>query len=114
MGLAFRVGNVPKLPRQTRAYTETRRKSALCAAQAASSAAARTSPAARAARGEEAFQVERDDQDRVWFRATAFSVLARWPMVLAGPIAILLQRAYARLCGRALKRVCAPSRTVGS
>ncbi|HEV8570401.1 MAG TPA: DUF1990 domain-containing protein [Actinoplanes sp.] len=66
------------------------------------------------ARGEEAFVVERDDQDRVWFRVTAFSVPARWPMVLAGPIAILLQRVYAQRCGRALKRLCAPSRTVGS
>jgi uncharacterized protein (UPF0548 family) len=66
------------------------------------------------ARGEEAFLVERDDRDRVWFRVTAFSVPARWSMRLAGPVAVALQRGYARLCGRALKRLCAPSRTVGS
>jgi uncharacterized protein (UPF0548 family) len=66
------------------------------------------------ARGEEAFLVERDEQDRVWFRVTAFSQPARWPMVLAGPAAEVLQRAYARALGRALKRLCGDSRTVGS
>ena len=64
--------------------------------------------------GEEAFVVERDADDRVWFRVTAFSRPARWPAVLGGPVAELLQRGYARLLGRALRRLCAASRTVGS
>jgi uncharacterized protein (UPF0548 family) len=58
------------------------------------------------ARGEEAFVVEQDDEARVWFSVTAFSVPARWPMRLAGPLARIAQREYARLCGRALKRLC--------
>jgi uncharacterized protein (UPF0548 family) len=62
-------------------------------------------------RGEEAFVVERDSDDRVWFRVTAFSRPARWPSMLAGPLTDLVQRAYAWACGRALTRV---SRTVGS
>ena len=66
------------------------------------------------ARGEESFTVERDGQGRVWFAVTAFSVPARLPMRLGGPVAVLAQHAYARLCGRALKRWCAQSRTVGS
>jgi uncharacterized protein (UPF0548 family) len=65
------------------------------------------------ARGEESFLVERDDLDRVWFRVTAFSLPARWPMVLAGPVAEVLQRGYARVLGRAAKRLGADSRTVG-
>ena len=66
------------------------------------------------ARGEESFTVERDGQGRVWFAVTAFSAPARLPMKLGGPVAVLAQHAYARLCGRALKRLCARSRTVGS
>jgi uncharacterized protein (UPF0548 family) len=65
------------------------------------------------ARGEEAFLVERDAQGRVWFSVTAFSLPARWPMRLAGPAAAPAQQLYARICGRALKRLCARSRTVG-
>jgi uncharacterized protein (UPF0548 family) len=65
-------------------------------------------------RGEESFVVERDEQDRVWFRVTAFSRAARWPAMLGGPLTELLQRLYARVCGRALKRLCTASRTVGS
>lgn len=66
------------------------------------------------ARGEEAFTVRRDAQGRVWFSVTAFSAPARLPMRLAGPVAVLAQHLYARLCGRALRRLCARSRTVGS
>jgi uncharacterized protein (UPF0548 family) len=66
------------------------------------------------ARGEESFTVERDTEGRVWFAVTAFSVPARLPMRLGGPVAVLAQHGYARLCGRALSRVCARSRTVGS
>lgn len=62
--------------------------------------------------GEEAFLVERDAEDRVWFRIVAFSRPARWPALLAGPLSQLGQRGYARLCGRTLKRLCSSSRTV--
>lgn len=65
------------------------------------------------ARGEESFTVERDAQGRVWFAVTAFSVPARLPMRLAGPLAVLGQHGYARLCGWSLRRLCARSRTVG-
>jgi uncharacterized protein (UPF0548 family) len=64
-------------------------------------------------RGEESFLVERDAEGRVWFRVTAFSLPARWPAVLGGPAVEAFQRLYARICGRALKRLCAVSRTVG-
>jgi uncharacterized protein (UPF0548 family) len=58
------------------------------------------------AAGEEAFQVVRDEQDRVWFTVTAFSRPAGRLMRLGGPVAVLFQHAYARLCGRALRRLC--------
>ena len=64
-------------------------------------------------RGEEAFVVERDSQDRVWFRTVTFSRPVRWSAIVAGPLSQILQRGYARLLGRTLKRLCA-SRTVGS
>jgi uncharacterized protein (UPF0548 family) len=57
------------------------------------------------ASGEEAFQVVREEQGRVWFTVTAYSRAARLPMRAAGPAAVLVQQAYARLCGRALKRL---------
>ena len=57
------------------------------------------------ASGEEAFQVVREEQGRVWFTVTAYSRPARLPMKAAGPAAVLVQQAYARLCGRALKRL---------
>ena len=58
------------------------------------------------AAGEEAFQVLRDEQDRVWFTVTAFSRPAGLLMRLGGPLTVVFQRAYARLCGRALRRIC--------
>ena len=58
------------------------------------------------ASGEESFLVEEDDEGRVWFSVTAFSRPARLPMRLGGPVARLAQQGYARLCGRALKRLC--------
>jgi uncharacterized protein (UPF0548 family) len=64
--------------------------------------------------GEEAFLVERDAHDRVWFRMIAFSRPARWPALLGGPLTMIFQRVYARQCARALKRLVASSRTVGS
>lgn len=55
--------------------------------------------------GEEAFLVEQDDQGRVHFAVTAFSVPAGWQMRLAGPLAPLLQRGYAHNLARALRRL---------
>ena len=64
------------------------------------------------ATGEEAFVVERDGDGGVWFSVTAFSRPARPLMRLGGPVAVLAQHLYARVCARALRRVCARSRTV--
>jgi len=58
------------------------------------------------ASGEEAFLVEHDDWDRVWFTVVAYSRPARTLMRLGGPFAVAFQHTYARLCGRALKRIC--------
>jgi uncharacterized protein (UPF0548 family) len=58
------------------------------------------------AAGEEAFLVEHDERDRVWFTVVAYSRPARLLMRLGGPFAIGFQHIYARLCGRALKRLC--------
>jgi uncharacterized protein (UPF0548 family) len=58
------------------------------------------------ASGEEAFVVTEEPDGRVWFSVTAFSVPARWPMRLGGPVARLAQHGYARWCGRSLKRLC--------
>lgn len=58
------------------------------------------------AAGEEAFRVVRDGSGRVWFTVTAYSRPARLTMRLAGPLAVVFQHMYARLCGRALKRIC--------
>nr|WP_189336565.1 DUF1990 domain-containing protein [Actinoplanes ianthinogenes] len=57
------------------------------------------------ARGEEAFVVEIDRQDRVWFTVTAFSRPAGALMRLAGPAAVLVQHLYARRCGQVLRRL---------
>ena len=57
------------------------------------------------ASGEEAFQVEKDAHDRVWFTVTAYSRPARLPMRLGGPAAVFLQHVYARVCGRSLRRI---------
>jgi uncharacterized protein (UPF0548 family) len=57
------------------------------------------------ASGEEAFQVVRAEHGRIWFTVTAYSRPARLPMRAAGPFAVVAQQAYARLCGRALKRL---------
>jgi uncharacterized protein (UPF0548 family) len=57
------------------------------------------------ASGEEAFLVEHDERDRVWFTVRAYSRPARTLMRLGGPFAVVFQHAYARLCGHALKRL---------
>lgn len=56
-------------------------------------------------RGEESFVVELRDDDTVWFAVTAFSRPATWYTRLAGPVVPMLQRAYARRCGRVLRRL---------
>jgi uncharacterized protein (UPF0548 family) len=65
-------------------------------------------------RGEESFLVEYGQDGRVWLTIKAFSIPARWPTVHAGPAAVLVQRGFARLCGRALIRLSGASRTVDS
>jgi uncharacterized protein (UPF0548 family) len=57
------------------------------------------------ATGEEAFLVEHDEQDRVWFRMVAYSRPATTVAMLGGPLTVVMQHGYARLCGRALKRL---------
>ncbi|MCU7725600.1 DUF1990 domain-containing protein [Actinoplanes sp. KI2] len=63
-----------------------------------------TMPGHQAA-GEEAFLVEHDARDRVWFTVVAYSRPARTLMRLGGPFAVAFQHTYARLCGRALRRL---------
>ncbi|WP_371495929.1 DUF1990 domain-containing protein [Kitasatospora sp. NBC_00374] len=58
-------------------------------------------------RGEEAFVVELDAALAVWFTVTAFSRPARWYTRLAGPAVPVLQKLYARRCGRVLRRIAA-------
>ena len=58
------------------------------------------------ASGEEAFVVSIDERDRVWFEVRAYSRPARLLMRLGGPGAVVAQHLYARLCGRALERIC--------
>jgi uncharacterized protein (UPF0548 family) len=65
-------------------------------------------------RGEESFLVEQGPDGRIWLTIKAFSIPARWATVLAGPLAVLVQRVFARLCGRALIRLASASRTVDS
>jgi uncharacterized protein (UPF0548 family) len=65
-------------------------------------------------RGEESFLVEQGPDGRVWLTIKAFSVPARWPTVLAGPAAVMVQRFFARRCGSALIRLASGSRTVDS
>ncbi|MGP3967064.1 DUF1990 family protein [Streptomyces sp. 6N223] len=55
--------------------------------------------------GEEAFLVERLPDDSVWLTVTAFSRAASWYTRAAGPLTRAGQRAYARRCGRVLRRL---------
>ncbi|WP_144122745.1 DUF1990 family protein [Catellatospora sichuanensis] len=54
--------------------------------------------------GEESFVVELVD-GQVWFTMTAFSRPARWYTRAAGPLVVGFQHAYARMLGRALRRL---------
>jgi uncharacterized protein (UPF0548 family) len=56
-------------------------------------------------RGEEAFVVTLDPDNRVWFDIRSFSRPARWYVRLASPAVPLLQRAYAHRCGAVLRRL---------
>jgi uncharacterized protein (UPF0548 family) len=56
------------------------------------------------ARGEESFVVTRDEGG-VSFAVTSFSVPAHWAMAALGPVAPLLQAAYARRRARALRKL---------
>ncbi|MCC9308222.1 DUF1990 domain-containing protein [Kitasatospora sp. RB6PN24] len=55
--------------------------------------------------GEEAFLVELAADGRVWFTVTAFSRPALWYTRALGPLVPVFQRAYARRCGRVLRRL---------
>jgi uncharacterized protein (UPF0548 family) len=55
--------------------------------------------------GEEAFHVERDAHG-VWLRVVTFSRPARWPALLAGPIAEATQHGFAHLLSQSLRRIC--------
>ncbi|WP_030612426.1 DUF1990 family protein [Streptomyces sclerotialus] len=57
--------------------------------------------------GEESFVVRLRSDGSVWFTVTAFSKPARWYTRLAGPLVPVFQRAYARHCGRTLRRLAA-------
>jgi uncharacterized protein (UPF0548 family) len=57
--------------------------------------------------GEESFTVELADDGTVWFTVVAFSRPGRWYTRLAGPLVPPAQRAYARRCGRVLRRLVA-------
>ncbi|GAA2457993.1 DUF1990 domain-containing protein [Actinomadura vinacea] len=60
------------------------------------------------ASGEEAFVVHMDDSGDVWLTVTAFSRPVSRVMRLAGPLAPIFQRAYARRCGAVLSRLARP------
>lgn len=59
-------------------------------------------------RGEESFTVERDDEDRVWFRVRAFSVPDQWYVRVAGPLPRVGQRLFARRYAAVLRRLVVP------
>ena len=54
--------------------------------------------------GEESFLLTAEP-DGIWLSVTAFSRPVRWPVIVAGPLAVYAQRGFARLCGRALRRI---------
>ncbi|CAL9290609.1 DUF1990 domain-containing protein [Streptomyces pseudogriseolus] len=55
--------------------------------------------------GEEAFVVHRTGDGTVWLTVSAFSRPARWYARAGGPATRTLQHAYARRCGRVLRRL---------
>ncbi|MER5448712.1 DUF1990 domain-containing protein [Streptomyces sp. NPDC002766] len=57
--------------------------------------------------GEEAFVVERTGDGTVWLTVSAFSRPAKWYARAGGAATRGLQNAYARRCGKVLRRMCA-------
>ncbi|GAA5078845.1 uncharacterized protein (UPF0548 family) [Thermocatellispora tengchongensis] len=57
------------------------------------------------AKGEEAFLVELGDDGAVRFTVTSYSLPASWYAKAAGPVTVLLQRAFARLYAQAMRRM---------
>ncbi|MFD9334330.1 DUF1990 family protein [Streptomyces sp. NPDC060028] len=57
--------------------------------------------------GEESFLVRLAADGAVWFEVTAFSRPGVWYTRLAGPVVPVLQKGYARLLGRALRKLAA-------
>ncbi|MEU1084150.1 DUF1990 domain-containing protein [Streptomyces sp. NPDC005908] len=55
--------------------------------------------------GEEAFVVHRTGDGTVWLTVSAFSKAARWYSRAGGPATRRLQQAYARHCGKTLRRL---------
>lgn len=55
--------------------------------------------------GEEAFLVEHDAADRVWFRVVAYSRPATLLTRLGGPATVIMQHLYARVLGSTLRRL---------
>ncbi|MEY7981504.1 DUF1990 family protein [Streptomyces pilosus] len=55
--------------------------------------------------GEEAFVVDRTGDGTVWLTVSAFSRPARWYSRAGGPATRGLQHAYARRCGKTLRRL---------
>ncbi|MFG2994895.1 DUF1990 family protein [Streptomyces sp. NPDC048340] len=60
--------------------------------------------------GEESFLVRLDGDGAVWFEVTAFSRPGVWYTRLAGPVVPVLQKAYARMLGRALRKLAGAAR----
>ncbi|WP_330440318.1 DUF1990 domain-containing protein [Micromonospora sp. NBC_00821] len=58
-------------------------------------------------RGEEAFEVVRDDTGAAWFEVRAFSLPDRWFTRAGGPAVRAVQHTYAWWLGRTLRRLCA-------
>lgn len=56
--------------------------------------------------GEEAFLVERTGDGTVWLTVSAFSRGVKWYTRVCGPATRALQHAYARRCGKVLRRLC--------
>jgi uncharacterized protein (UPF0548 family) len=55
-------------------------------------------------RGEETFRLTHGPDDRVWLEVRSFSRPAVWYTRLAWPVVALLQREFARRCGRVLRK----------
>lgn len=61
--------------------------------------------------GEELFQVEMDDEGKVWYRLRAFSRPRYWMVRLAYPLARMLQRRFIRHSFKSMKKMTDELRT---